>query len=131
VFGLEGDVDWTNIKDSTLCGPTVCETKNDWFGTFRGRIGYSFDRVMPYFTGGVAFGNVKADLPGLGSWSNTNAGWTVGAGIEAAIAGNWTGKVEYLHADLGDTTCSVVLCGGVTNVDLRLNVVRAGLNYRF
>jgi outer membrane immunogenic protein len=131
VFGLEGDVDWTNIKDSSLCGAGICETRNDWLGTFRGRIGYSFDRVMPYFTGGVAFGNIKANIPGVGSWSDTNAGWVVGAGLEAAIAGNWTGKVEYLHADLGDTTCSPLLCGGVTNVDLSVNVVRAGLNYRF
>ena len=40
-------------------------------------------------------------------------------------------KVEYLYADLGDITCSAVACGVATNVDLRLNILRAGVNYRF
>ena len=47
------------------------------------------------------------------------------------IAGNWTAKIEYLYADLGDTTCSAAACGIATNVDLQINIVRAGLNYRF
>ena len=53
VFGLEGDFDWTNIKGSvtTNCLST-CETSNTWLGTARGRIGYAFDRFLPYFTGG-------------------------------------------------------------------------------
>jgi outer membrane immunogenic protein len=58
-------------------------------------------------------------------------GWAIGAGIEGVIASNWTAKLEYLYADLGDTTCSAVACGTATNVDLSLNVVRAGVNYRF
>src|SRR5215210_1835523 len=59
VFGIEGDIAWTNIKDSAVCGGLVCETKNNWLGTVRGRIGYSFDRFLPYFTGGVAFGDIE------------------------------------------------------------------------
>ena len=31
----------------------------------------------------------------------TKAGWTLGAGIEARLWGNWTGKVEYLYMDFG------------------------------
>jgi outer membrane immunogenic protein len=131
VFGLEGDVDWTNVKDSTVCGAFTCETKNNWFGTVRGRVGYSWDRFLPYFTGGIAFGDVKANRPGFAGSSDTNAGWTVGVGIEGVIAGNWTAKLEYLYADIGDTTCSAAACGTATNVDLQMNIVRAGLNYRF
>ena len=47
------------------------------------------------------------------------------------IAGNWTAKVEYLYTDFGDTTCSAASCGTATNVDLGMNIVRAGINYRF
>src|SRR4029078_6022693 len=50
-FGLEGDIDWTNIQDSTACGGLNCQTKNNWLATVRGRVGYSFDRFLPYFTG--------------------------------------------------------------------------------
>jgi outer membrane immunogenic protein len=131
VFGLEGDIDATDVNDRFTCGGTTCETKNTWLGTVRGRVGYSFDRYLPYFTGGVAFGNVDARVAGVGSSHDTNAGWTVGAGVEGVIAGNWTAKLEYLYADLGDTTCSAAACGLATNVDLQMNIVRAGLNYRF
>ena len=48
VFGLEGDIDWTNIRDrATACGAFNCETRNNWLGTVRGRVGYAFDRFMP------------------------------------------------------------------------------------
>ena len=94
VFGLEGDVDWSNIRGSAACGGgvTVCETRNDWLGTFRGRVGYAFDRFLPYVTGGLAVGDIKTSIAGLGSTNDTKAGWTVGGGIEAAIAGPWTAK---------------------------------------
>ena len=131
VFGLEGDIDWSNIKGSftNVACPTGCETKNTWLGTARGRIGYAFDRVLPYITGGAAFGDIKATQAGVGSVSDTNVGWTVGAGIEAAVAANWTAKIEYLYVDLGDVSCTT--CIPTSNVDFRSHVVRAGLNFRF
>jgi outer membrane immunogenic protein len=131
VFGIEGDVDWANIKDNTVCGGLVCGTKTNWFGTVRGRVGYAFDRFLPYFTGGAAFGDVEANRAGFAGVSDTNVGWTLGAGIEGAIADRWTAKVEYLYADLDKVTCSAAACGVATNVDQRLNIIRAGLNYRF
>ena len=87
VFGLEGDIDWTNIKGNftNAACPTGCQTKNTWLGTARGRVGYAWDRVMPYVTGGLAVGDVKATQVGFGSVSDTKVGWTVGAGIEAAL----------------------------------------------
>jgi outer membrane immunogenic protein len=109
----------------------TCRTRTNWFGTGRGRIGYAFDRFLPYFTGGLAMGDVEATRTGFAGSKDTNAGWTVGVGIEGVVAGNWTAKVEYLHADLGDTTCSALACGVAVNPDLNLNIVRGGLNYRF
>jgi outer membrane immunogenic protein len=131
VLGIEGDIDWTNISGSTNCFGFTCQTKNGWLGTVRGRVGYAWDRFMPYFTGGAAFGDVKATVPPFISSSSTNVGWTIGGGVEGVIAGNWTAKLEYLYVDLGDTSCGVTACGTATSVDLRTNVFRAGLNYRF
>ena len=131
VFGIEGDVDASFVSDSTACGAFTCKTKNEWFGTVRGRVGYAWDRWMPYVTGGLALGDVKAQRTGFAGSSDTNAGWTVGVGIEGVIAGNWTAKIEYLYTDLGDISCSAAACGTATNVDLNMNVVRAGVNYRF
>lgn len=132
VFGLEGDVDWVNIKGSfsnALCAS--CETKSNWLATVRGRLGYSIDRVMPYITGGLAVGDIQANRAGFAGMSDTRAGWTIGGGIEAAIAGNWTGKLEYLYTDLGSSSCSAAECGISTNVSARNSLLRAGLNYRF
>src|SRR5438876_7714345 len=65
VFGLEGDIDYANIRGSTTtnCAPSLCETRLDgWLGTARGRLGLALDTWMPYVTGGAAFGTVKASL---------------------------------------------------------------------
>jgi len=131
VFGLEGDVDWSNIRGSSnaaVCGGT-CETRNNWLGTARGRVGYAFDRFLPYITGGLAVGDIKADLSGTGSTTETRAGWTLGGGLEVSIAGPWTAKVEYLYVDLGDGRCDN--CLGGADVNLTTNLVRGGVNYRF
>ena len=126
VFGLEGDGDWSDIRGSAPCAGTTCSFRNDWFATARGRLGYAFDRFLPYVTGGAAFGNIKNTIAGVGSADQTRAGWTLGAGLEYAISGPWSIKAEYLYADLGH--------GGTvagSNSSFRTNIVRAGLNYRF
>ena len=134
MFGLEGDTDWSGIRGSFVNAacPAGCETQNNWLATVRGRLGYTVtDRVMPYVTGGLAVGDVNAKVGGLLGASDTKAGWTVGGGVEAALAGNWTAKLEYLYVDLGSVGCTVATCGAPANVDLRANVVRAGVNLRF
>ena len=85
---------------------------------------------MPYVTGGAAFGDVRATQAGVGSTTETNVGWTVGAGIEAAVIANWTAKLEYLYVDLGDVSCAACL-PAASNADFRAHVLRAGLNFRF
>ncbi len=127
VFGLETDLDWTNIKGSAGCGAGFsCETRNNWLGTFRGRLGYAADRFMPYITGGLAYGGVKGSVAGVGSSSDTKAGWVLGGGIEAALSGPWTAKIEYNYVDLGHAD-SVL---GST-VNYHTNIIKAGINYRF
>jgi outer membrane immunogenic protein len=134
VLGLEADVDWANLKgtsSSALC-PAGCTTSDTWLSTVRGRAGYAFGGVLPYITGGLAMGDIRATTPGFAGASSSNAGWTVGGGIEFALPGNWSAKAEYLHVDLGSFNCGAN-CNGLPNdnVSLHDNVVRAGVNYRF
>ena len=135
VFGLEGDLDWSSMRGtatSALCPNGSCTTSNSWLSTVRGRLGYAFGGVMPYATGGLAVGDIKASAPGFGGIDTTNAGWTLGGGIEVALPGNWTAKAEYLHVDLGSANCGGS-CGipAGNNVSMQENLVRGGLNYRF
>jgi outer membrane immunogenic protein len=135
VYGLEGDFDWADVKGSIACVPGVvsCETTNNWLATFRGRIGFAFDRWLPYLTGGGAYGRVKATTAPIGgvaaSVSGDQLGWTIGGGVEYAFMSNWSAKVEYLYVDLGrfDTGVAPV----VNNVSFTENIVRAGVNYKF
>lgn len=133
VLGLEGDIDWADIRGEISCVPN-CNTKTDWLGTARVRAGFAFNRWLPYVTGGLAAGDIKASgngplFPGR---NVTKAGWTVGGGLEAALIGNWTAKVEYLYVDLGSMNCAAGVCAGpATNVDHKISLVRSGFNYRF
>jgi outer membrane immunogenic protein len=160
LYGLEGDIQFSNERGSgdVVCslGVTVCPTftrdyKLDWFGTARGRIGYlPAERILLYATGGLAYGGFSGSswtLPmDIGTWSHTNVGWTVGAGVEAALGSNWSVKFEYLYMDLGNvggssaTNTTVTAIRGTTttttlayafNTRFTDNIVRVGLNYKF
>lgn len=133
IFGLEGDLDWSNIKGTTaaFC-PLGCETSNSWLATVRGRLGLAIDRLLPYLTGGLAAGDIRARTPFLPGGTETNVGWTLGGGLELALMGNWTAKAEYLYVDLGEFNCGLA-CGVsvIDNVSFSSHVLRGGLNYRF
>lgn len=133
VYGVEGDVDYSMIKDSQTCALGPCEVDNKWLATARLRLGYAFDRWLPYLTGGAAFGDVEATRAGINPAGahKVMTGWTVGGGVEYAFLGNWTAKVEYLYVDLGKFDCGAACGAPVDNVSFQTNVVRAGLNYKF
>ena len=116
------------------CPGGSCQTKSDWLATFRGRLGYAFDRFLPYLTAGGAISHVKATnsgaTPGFLGASATPFGFTGGVGLEYAFLGNLTAKIEYLYVDLGKFNCTA--CGAVTdNVTFKESIIRAGLNYKF
>ena len=123
VAGIEADIQ-LNSSDDTFA---AWKFSNPWFGTVRGRVGYAFNSILLYGTGGLAFGSLKAQLPGGLSETNTSAGWTVGAGAEFAINQNWSAKVEYLYVDLSEKN---FLMTGVSN-GYQFSTVRVGVNYRF
>lgn len=132
VAGVEGDLGWADINGSNACIGGNCKTSDTWLGTVRGRLGYAADRFMPFVTGGAAFGDIRAQAPGLGQVGADRTGWTLGGGLEAALAPNWTAKVEYLYVDLGSFNCGVSCGAAVTdNVSFHTNLLRAGVNYKF
>ena len=98
VYGLEADVDWTDIHGNSLvngaagCAANVCSTKNNFLSTARGRVGYAVDRWMPYLTGGLAVGNIDTTTPFTTGVDQTKAGWTIGGGVEFALVGQLDGE---------------------------------------
>ena len=133
VWGIEGDLSWSNVKGSVTCGVAfTCETSNSYLATLRGRLGYAFDRFMPYVTGGLAAGDINATRPGLPGGSNSSAGWVLGVGLEVGVVSNVSVKAEYLYVDLGNFNCGLN-CGLVAtgNTSFDANLFRGGLNVRF
>lgn len=122
VFGVEGDIQ-LNGADDTFA---AWKFSNPWFGTARGRIGYAFNNVLLYGTGGLAFGEVKGQWFGL-TESHTVAGWTVGVGAEVMLNRNWSAKIEYLYVDLSNQNFSLTR----TSNGYEFNTLRVGVNYRF
>jgi outer membrane immunogenic protein len=166
VYGLEGDINYNGWNNNTniiytLAAPlagtftTAVNTKLNWFGTVRGRIGVAASpTVLIFGTGGLAYGQVSSSTFGafsigvadtyVGTASSTRAGWTVGGGIEWLFLPNWSLKWEYLFIDLGklkytDGCISPAgFCTGfvpapayATSVQFREQVARIGINYHF
>jgi outer membrane immunogenic protein len=122
VFGVEGDLEASSADDTFA----PWKFSNPWFGTVRGRVGYAVNNILFYGTGGLAFGELRAETFGL-SESHTTAGWTAGVGAEFGLAPNWSAKIEYLYVDLSDANFSIT---GTSN-GYQFGTVRAGVNYHF
>jgi outer membrane immunogenic protein len=158
VAGFETDFQGSNLKGSLVapCAAAFCVPAGlsasysqsiPWFGTARARLGYAQDSWLIYATGGYAYANLETNAvatagPLVASFSQREirSGWTVGAGIEVGLAPNWSAKLEYLYADFGNVRTTwlppaVPLLPALPalNDDARvtMNVVRAGVNYRF
>jgi outer membrane immunogenic protein len=142
VLGVEGDWSWANMTGHSPDPPgfgcaTSCDTKIQSFETARARVGWAFDRFLPYVTAGAAWTQLSASLgnPVLASGSTTKTSFVVGGGLEYAFWQNVSAKVEYLYiSQLGDFaydtngTCGTPGC--FVHVGA-INVVRAGVNWRF
>jgi outer membrane immunogenic protein len=149
----------------TIGSDVVSTKKIDYLCTVRGRVGYLLTpTLLIYGDGGLAYGGIKsntgvfqANFPfapafaSVGSLSNTEVGWSAGAGFEWMFLPNWSVKAEYLYYDLGKETYGLsplafshidrsltassgpVLYSSAPFSSTRFNgsVVRAGLNYHF
>jgi outer membrane immunogenic protein len=150
VWGWESDFQFSGQKGgSTFAGigpltTVTTDRKLEWFGTARSRLGFLVSpTVLLYGTAGVAYGQVKnsatVNVAGLGSATSTfkdvKAGYAVGGGIEGALGGGWSAKLEYLYIDLGKTEDTDITpgLGVVASETWRTtdNIVRAGLNYKW
>jgi len=137
VLGIEGDFDWTGLKGSGTdsVGNTI-NTNTQWTSTVTGRVGAAFDRLLVYGKGGVAFADDESSVNVSGvnaSTTFTRTGWTAGAGLEYALAQNWTAKIEYDYLGFGSENLSLGASTLPTNPSASLNVqeVKAGINFKF
>jgi outer membrane immunogenic protein len=150
VFGAEFDAQWSGQRTSfaVACtsGCTATEAlKVTSLLTGRARFGLAFDWMMPYVTAGAALASVSDDLTltvggvtgSFAPHSGSRLGWTAGAGVDIALTSNWSARLEYLYVAIDDISTSaripnvLGLGSSAKGIDVRDNIVRVGLNYRF
>ena len=137
VFGVEADASFTSALDAPRLTPAPFNTTIDYVGTLRGRLGYAFGSVLPYVTGGVAWGHSHININDtsgnvLSSPGQTQPGFTLGAGVEFAVSGNWRAKAEYEYVNLAHRIYELGAFGmPAVNVDHSVHLVKLGLDYRF
>jgi len=136
VFGIEADAAWSNVgATASIPGLASASDKIRDMGTARGRIGYAFDQVLIYGTGGYAWADNQLSATALGvtiSDSHVHSGWAAGAGVEVMFAPKWSVKAEYLYRSFASQNYFTgVIPAGVAIGTLNLNSVQLGVNYHF
>jgi outer membrane immunogenic protein len=137
VLGVEADIEATSIGPKSVAayspagvllpGAYSFSESLPWQGSLRARAGYAAGNALFYVTGGLAFGQINTKYTtiaggslgltpaeaGSASFSSTQAGWTLGAGVEYAFNANWIARAEYRYTRFGGFTDSVA--AGVPN----------------
>ena len=157
-LGLAGNASTTAPYAPPFAASAFTVTSNastTWLATARGRVGIAANDWLFFATGGAAFTNLKANFgfsdncfssgacgppPNASeatSISSMKAGFAVGGGVEKAIGQNWTVKAEYMYVGFGTITGTGILTGGgqtqpmTHSYDLKANIIRLGINYKF
>jgi outer membrane immunogenic protein len=144
VVGLEADIEGTGGVSNgyTYSLPVVggYSSKIGLQGSARARLGYAYQNVLYYVTGGVAMADVDINYfhnnvrQGFGE---TATGWTLGMGVDWAFYPNWVARFEYRYTDFGTVSNGLDMTWGfnIVNPTLRHEITsqafRFGIAYRF
>jgi outer membrane immunogenic protein len=148
VAGVEADGFWSGIKGSDIAAfnagtlpiaGVVDGTNLRWGGTFRARGGIAVDRLLLFFTGGWAYGDLVHTSTAIGfpvdQFTSNRSGLTAGGGIAYAVTNNLIGKFEYRYYDFGryNRAGTPLTPNGQLpyTVDNTYSVVTLGLDYKF
>jgi outer membrane immunogenic protein len=146
LLGIEGDFSGTGIDGSVTDSVHLytATSKINWLATARGRAGVvMMERALIYATGGLAVADIKTTLDDVypagiitTTSSATYVGWTVGGGVEFALAPHWTVKAEYLYVDLGSKEYNFYeRSGGWQRITgtaaVTASITRVGANFKF
>ena len=145
VFGVIGDLEYSGLKGGFRDNPGpgnpggVSNVTVRGQGSLRGRVGYAYDRLLVYGTGGLALANLKYlylnPSSGLGeTTSSYHTGWTAGGGVEYAFTDHFLGHIEYRYTNLGSFRydSKVAYPGFLTGEQRpRFSTARVGASYKF
>lgn len=138
VVGLEADLGGTTASQSNnIFDNDTSYASYGLVGSLRGRAGYAIDRMLVYATAGLAYASITNTIQkgrNAGEqvlWEDQlTTGYTLGAGIEYAIADRWTARAEYIYANFGSVTL-YNQDGNRADFNNELHMLRTGISYRY
>lgn len=123
VFGIDSDFSVTSANAFS----DIVDINT--LSTARLRVGYAFDRILPYATGGLAYSFTDLDLAGSPNDNEFYLGWTVGGGVEYALSDNISARLQYNYVDLGTETFNAG--GAPARIELdNIHLIRAGVSIK-
>lgn len=130
-LGIEADANWTGLDQALGVAPGISiSSELDYYGTVRGKLGYSFGTWNLYATGGWAWGHLASNIGGIGlSADDFVNGWAYGAGAEFALTRSLSLGVEWLRLDY--RTANLDFGPGSVPADAQIDTVKAVLRYRW
>jgi len=145
VIGVVSDLSSGATHSNTITDASGASMRQDHTvvsGTIRGRLGYAFNRILVYGTGGWAWSNqtdqrtqILGTVGGAGPGTVETAkpflsGWTAGGGMAFAFADNWNVFAEYRYTRFVNTVTFPVSQLSTASTTAG-NTVELGLNFKF
>jgi hypothetical protein len=145
----------TCLASSGLFFSANCGVRQNALGSLTARAGFATGpagRTLLYAKGGAAWLSEQIDITSndllrpAASLDGSRWGWTVGAGVEQALAPAWSVKMEYDYANFGSvdapTPLSLVQSGlgssnyavtprGTSSASQNIHTFKVGLNMKF
>jgi outer membrane immunogenic protein len=134
VVGGEAELNYASIDGAAEAGPgNSIGSQIHWFGSVNAKAGFAMDRLLVYGIGGVAFAGIETSQDSASSFAKTrtNAGWTVGAGVDYALTDKFVVGAQYRYYDFGKEHFDAPDDFLDSNQDVKLHTVGVNLNYKF
>ncbi|RCL00169.1 MAG: outer membrane immunogenic protein [Candidatus Tokpelaia sp. JSC188] len=136
IFGADTDFAWGNVRGSFSKDDVEYSVEQKWVGSTRLRAGYAVDRFLPYIAGGVAYGNISGSIRDVDAEESskkdkTQAGWTLGVGVDYAMTDSIFLRAEYRYTDLGKKVYYISDIDADTRIKYNSDDFRIGVAYKF
>ncbi len=128
--------DFAQVMSYRTTGTGGTDEQLEYLATARGRLGWGMGSWTPFVTGGLAWASMRHSRTDFttgfedATSSGLRAGYVVGGGVDHALDGNWSARLEYLYTNLGSAGFTFN-SGARYESQYDLHRLRVGLNYRF
>ncbi|HVY20677.1 MAG TPA: POTRA domain-containing protein [Bauldia sp.] len=128
VYGIDGTINLDSTRGSFAGVPTANSSGSTWKGSLRGRLGVGSGNILAYATAGLTAANWQIVVNPVFA-EDAQLGWTVGGGVELALAPHLTSRIDYTFERY--STFNEVVMGMVVPTQVAAQTVTAGIALKY